>query len=177
MGEPTPIRKRRGRPPQDFLQDPDRFAVALAFALRTLGNSENDAFRSVTALAFGERVTACDVGPRRKQGRGAVPAGCLVTYGLVFQRGGAAGTLAGRATTLRQKGARVWQNPEAAAWLMEMQSAFAVALTVASSAERCVARILELGRLVTKGKLAEARLLPVLSAELPDIFTNDPVQE
>ena len=169
--------KPRGRPRIDFLQDPDRFAIALAFAIKTLGSSENDACRAVAALAFGKRVSACDVGPRRKPGRGAIPAGSLVTYGLAFRNGGAAGTLAGRATTLRQKGARVWQSPEAAAWLMGMQFAFSSALQAASSAERCATRILELGRSVAEGKLAEAHLLIVLSSELPELITNDPQQE
>jgi hypothetical protein len=173
MGEQVPIHKRRGRPPKNFLLDPDRFAIALAFALRTLGSSENDACRAVAAVAFGERVAACDVGPRRKQGRGAIRAGSRVTYSLAFRSGGPAGTLTGRATTLRQKGTRAWQDPKTAAWLMEMQSAFALALMAASSAERCAARILNLGRLVSEGKLDETRLLSILSVELPDLFTND----
>jgi hypothetical protein len=63
------------------------------------------------------------------------------------------------------------------AWLLEKQAAFALALQAASSAERCAIRILQLGRLVVEGNLAEDRLLNVLSAELPDLFTNDPTQE
>jgi hypothetical protein len=61
--------KPRGRPQLDFLQDPDRFAIALAFALRTLGNSENAAFQAVAASAFGSKVSAEQVAPRRKRGR------------------------------------------------------------------------------------------------------------
>jgi hypothetical protein len=66
------------------------------------------------------------------------------------------------------------RDPKAMAWLLERQAAFALALQAASSEERCAKRILELGRRVVEGKLAEGHLLNVLSAELPDLFTNDP---
>jgi hypothetical protein len=165
--------KPRGRPQLDFLQDPDRFAIALAFALRTLGNSENDAFRAVAALALGAKVSAKEVAPRRKRGRGAIPGGLMVTYERVARKGGSTGSLVGRATSLRQKGARTERDPKAMAWLLEKQAAFALALQAASSLERCATRILELGQLVVKGKLAEDRLLGKLSDELPDLFTND----
>ena len=100
-----------------------------------------------------------------------------MTYERVARQGGAAGSLVGRATSLRHKGARVGRDPRAVAWLLQMQAAFALALQAASSVERCTARILELGQLVIEGKLAEDRLLSKLSGELPDLFTNDPAQE
>jgi hypothetical protein len=167
----------RGRPQLDFLQDPDRFAIALAFALTTLGHSENTAFRAVAVLAFGHKASAEEVAPRRKRGRGVIPGGLLVTYERAARRGGATGSLAGRATSLRQKAARIGRDPKAVAWLLQMQAAFTLALQAASSVERCAARILELGQLVIEGKLAEDRLLTKLSGELPDLFTNDPAQE
>jgi hypothetical protein len=166
--------KPRGRPQLDFLQDPDRFAIALAFALRTLGNSENAAFQAVAALAFGSKVSAKEVAPRRKRGRGPIPGGLQVTYERAAHSGAATTTLSGRATSLRHKGARVERDPKAMAWLLGKQAAFALALQAASSAERCATRILELGQLVLEGKLAEDQLLNVLSGELPDLFTNDP---
>jgi hypothetical protein len=164
--------KPRGRPRKDFLQDPDRFAVALAFALKTIGTSENDAFRAVAALAFGSKVFEEQVPPRRKRGRGAIPGGMLVGYERTAIRGGPVGSLIGRADSLRLKTPQIARDPKAMAWLLQMQAAFALALQAASSAERCATRILELGRLVVEGKLPEANLLNVLSAELPDFSTN-----
>jgi hypothetical protein len=169
--------KPRGRPQLDFLQDPDRFAIALAFAFRTLGNSENAAFLAVAALTFGSKVSAQEVAPRRKPGRGAIPGGLQVTYERPVYSGAATTTLAGRATSLRQKARRVGSDPKGMAWLLQMQSAFTLALQAASSAEQCATRILELGQQVVEGKLAQDALLNVLSGELPDLFTNDPVQE
>jgi hypothetical protein len=168
--------KPRGRPQLDFVQDPDRFAIALAFAFRTLGNTENAAFQAVAALALGSKVSTEEVPPRRKRGRGAVPGGLRVTYERLAHKGGAIGSLIGRATSLRQKGARIERDPKAMAWLLEKQAAFAMALQTTSSIERCAQRILELGRQVVDGQLAEDRLLNVLSGE-PDLFTNDPTQE
>jgi hypothetical protein len=167
----------RGRPQLDFVQDPDRFAIALAFALRALGSSENAAFQAVAASGFGSKVSAEQIGPRRKRGRGAIPGGLMVTYERAAHSGAATTTLRGRATSLRHKGARIERDPKAMAWLEEKQAAFALALQSASSAELCAARILELGQDVVKGKLAEDQLLNVLSSELPDLFTNDPGQE
>jgi hypothetical protein len=169
--------KPRGRPQLDFVQDPDRFAIALAFALRTLGSSENAAFQAVAASGFGSKVSAEQIGPRRKRGRGAIPGGLIVTYERAAHSGAATTTLRGRATSLRHKGARVERDPKAMAWLSEKQAAFALALQSASSAELCATRILELGQLVIEGKLAEDHLLNVLSGELPDLFTNDPPKE
>jgi hypothetical protein len=101
----------------------------------------------------------------------------MVTYERAAHSGAATTTLVGRATSLRQKGARMGRDPKAMAWLLQMQAAFALALQAASSSERCATRILELGQLVVKGELAEDRLLNVLSGEMPDLFTNDPAQE
>lgn len=169
--------KRRGRPQLDFLMDPDRFAIALAFALKTLGHSENAAFRAVAVWAFGRKLEVKEVPPRRKPGRGIIPGGPMVTYERAAHAGGPAGSLVGRATTLRQKGARIGGDPKAVLWLLGAQAAFAMALEAASSQERCTARILQLGQLVVEGKLAEDQLLNLLSGELPDLFTNDPPQE
>jgi hypothetical protein len=101
----------------------------------------------------------------------------MVSYVRAAYSGAATTTLIGKATTLRHKGARVERDPRAMVWLLQMQAAFALALQAASSPERCATRILQLGRQVVEGKLAEEKLLNVLSSELPDIFTNDPVQE
>jgi hypothetical protein len=168
--------KPRGRPQLDFLQDPDRFAIALALAFRTLGISENDAFRSVAALAFGFQYDAKEVGPRRKPGRGAIPGGLMVTYVRATYQLAATTTLLGKATTLRQKGARVLRDPSAMAWLLQMQFSFALALEAASP-ERCATRILELGHEVVARKISEDQLLNVLSSELPELITSDRQQE
>lgn len=167
----------RGRPQLDFLQDPDRFAIALAFALRTLGYSENTAFQAVAVLAYGYKVSAEEVAPRRKRGRGAIPGGLLVTYERATYSGAATTTLFGRATSLRHKGTRIGRDPKAVTWLLQMQAAFSMALLAATSTERCTTRILELGWQVVEGKLAEDKLLNVLSGGLSDLFTNDLAQE
>jgi hypothetical protein len=166
----------RGRPHKDFIKDPDRFAIALACAFKAVGTSENDAYRAVAALAFGTWLSAEDVDSRHKPGRGAMPSGSRVTYERAARKGGASGSLQGRATSLRQKASRLGRDPRDMAWLLQMQSALALAVQAATSVERCANRILELGQLVVEGKLAEAELLNVLSAELPDLFTNDPRQ-
>jgi hypothetical protein len=138
-----------------------------------LKSSENDAFRAVAALAFGWQDWAEEIPPRRKRGRGAIPGAFMVSYVRATYSGAATTTLIGKATTLRQKGARVQRDPRAMAWLLQMQFWFATALQAASSPERCASRILELGRQVVEGKLAEEKLLNVLSSELPELITND----
>ncbi|MET3993345.1 hypothetical protein ABID65_004997 [Bradyrhizobium sp. S3.9.2] len=168
----------RGRPRLNFMQDPDRFAIALAFAFKSVGSSENDAFLRACALAFGSEVSAAEVVPRRKRGRGMIPGGVMVTYERAAAKGGASGSLVGRATTLRQKAARARGNPTEMIWLLHTQGAFAMALQAAPAMERCADRILKLVQLVLEGKLAEDdMLLNLLSAELPDLFTNDQPQQ
>jgi hypothetical protein len=155
--------RRRGRPPYNFFIDPERFAIPFIDALTALGVSETDAFKAAAAQIVGVRLELRTVEPRRKQGRGSVPGGTVISYdqGTV--------TIAGKADTLRRKFKQPCL-PEVAAWRRAMAHGFVLALT-GKDRDRCTAKILELATSVGEASYARAVLLPMLEAKkisLPD---------
>jgi hypothetical protein len=152
---------KTGRPPgaprKKFADDPERYAVARADALMALGVSENDALKTAAAWLVGKPVAGENVGPRRKRGRGAIPAGRLVSY---EDRD----VIEGKAVTLRKKRDRAKSDPEAAAWLVAMSRSHVLALSAIRDPERCAEIIMELAAMVGETGYAEVVLLPLLAA-------------
>jgi hypothetical protein len=161
--------KQRGPQKTDFLQDPERFATALALAFQSLGTSETGSWEAVSGLLLGTKVSEEEVAPRRIRGRGAIPGGTRITYHRNGIPGGTAANFKGKADTIRKKAKRAGDDPKAGAWLLQMQAAFAMALAASFNRERCAAQIMELADKVNRGILAESLLLNALSAWLPGI--------
>jgi hypothetical protein len=150
--------KPRGAPPKKLGNDPERYAIARATALMALGVSENAAFKISAAWLVGKPVAGQDVGPRRKRGRGAIPAGRLESY-----EQGDRGLIESKVATLRKKRDRAESDPEAKAWLVAMSRTHVLALK-AKDYDRCASKIRELAEEVGEARYAEAVLLPLLAA-------------
>jgi hypothetical protein len=160
----------RGRPPYDFLHDPERYAIAYIDALVALGVSETDAFKAAAARMIGIPMGCRTVGPRRKRGRGLVQGGVLVNYD------NGSTTIVGKADTLRRKFKRP-MSPEEGMWRVAMGHAFLLALR-GKDLHRCASKIEELAKSVGEAAHAQTELLPLLAARffppdfMPDVQTE-----
>jgi hypothetical protein len=156
-------KRPRGASRKQFAHDSERYAISRADAYIALGVSENDAFMTVAVQMLGAVVASENVGPRRKRGRGLVPAGTLVTYERRVTGGGSAATFAGKATTLRLKARGAEQDPQAVAWRTAIGRCYVLAFT-AKDHTISASIIWELASLV--GEEAQPRdvLLPLLEA-------------
>jgi hypothetical protein len=160
----------RGRPPYDFLHDPERYAIAYIDALVALGVSETDAFKAAAARMIGIPMGCRTVGPRRKRGRGLVQGGVLVNYD------NGSTTIVGKADTLRRKFKRP-MSPEEGMWCVAMGHAFLLALR-GKDLHRCASKIEELAKSVGEAAYAQTELLPLLAARffppdfMPDVQTE-----
>jgi hypothetical protein len=160
----------RGAPPKEFSRDPERYAISHADALKALGVSENDAFTIAATWMLGKPVAAEHVGPRRKHGRGAIPAGWRVEYMRDPLAEGSA-SIEGKAATLRKKAKLAESDPQAKAWRVAMSRASVLALSATRDSDRCASIILELAEMVGETSYAKDVLLPLLAARfvaLPD---------
>lgn len=153
----------RGAPRKTFVHDPERYAISRADAFRSLGVSENDAFMTVAAQLIGTAVAEQRVGPRRKRGRGSVPAGVLVSYQRRAGGGGSAASFAGKASTLRRKAKAAERDAQAVAWRKAMGRAYVLAL-IGNDHDRCAVIIWELAAQVGEEAHASNVLLPLLAA-------------
>ena len=147
----------RGRPPYDFLRDPERYAIAYIDALGVLGTSETDAFKIAAAQIVGVPIGCRTVDPRRKRGRGLVGGGELVNYD------NGPTTIVGKADTLRRKFKRP-MSPEERVWRLAMGRAFLLALR-GKDWDRCASKIEELAKSVGEAAYAQTVLLPLLAAK------------
>jgi hypothetical protein len=120
----TPTLKRRGRPHLSFLQDPDRFLLAIATAFPDLGTSRKGAIEITVAA-----IEGCVVGPNLKPGWGR---GLNLLYDQYAMRPapGRAASIGNRERELRRKLKRVLKDPAAARWLAAMSQATLLALRV-----------------------------------------------
>ena len=148
----------RGRPPYDFLRDPERYAISLIDALVVLGTSETDAFKIAAAQIVGIPMGCRTVGPRRKRGRGLVRGGLLVNYDYCST------TMVGKADTLRRKFKRSMSTEEHV-WRLAMGRAFLLALN-GKDLHPCASEIGELAESVGEAQYAQAVLLPLLAAKI-----------
>src|ERR1700712_1994375 len=74
----------RGRPTKPLLQDPDRFWIAYAYAMESVGLSERAAFDRIAVIVFGEVDSFEEVRPRKRRGGLIRPAGVLVRSSKVL---------------------------------------------------------------------------------------------
>jgi hypothetical protein len=146
-----------GRPPYDFLGDPERYAISLIDALVVLGTSETDAFKIAAAQIVGIPMGCRTVDPRRKRGRGLVQGGELINYDRKIR-------IEGKAVTLRRK-FKQSTAPEELAWRVTMGRAFLLALR-GKDLHRCASKIEELAKSVNEAQYAQAVLLPLLAAKI-----------
>jgi hypothetical protein len=175
----TPVLKRRGRPRLGFLQDPDRFLLAIAIAFPDLGTSRKGAIEITIAAIEGYAI-----GPNLKPGWGR---GLNLLYDQYAMRPvpGRAASIGNRERELRRKLKRALKDPAAVRWLAAMSEATLLALRVVVPAhgtagelimeladtvgERTFAHdvLLELWRLQSLRQIERAcRVLPV-SNKLP----------
>jgi hypothetical protein len=154
----TGVSAPRGRPPYDFLHDPERYAIAYIDALVALGVSETDAFKAAAARMVGIPMGCRTVDPRRKRGRGLVQGGVLVNY----ENGST--TIVGKADTLRRKFKRP-MSPEEGMWRVAMGHAFLLAMR-GKDLHRCALTIEELAKSVGEVAYAQTVLLPLLAAKI-----------
>jgi hypothetical protein len=161
----------RGRPPKDFLRDPERFAIPYALALMKVFNaSENDAFTAAAAqLPPSTAVNTTETGLRRKRGRGALPPGLSVTYKRNLA------TFASKSSTLLKRARKA--KAKHPAWCQAMSRAFELALRPEGDRQFSSLEIMRLTTAVDEGAYALAVLLPLLAAkfhQLPEYFPNLP---
>jgi hypothetical protein len=147
----------RGRPPYDFLNDPERYAIAYVDALVTLGVSETDAFKVAAAHIVGIPRGCRTVGPRRKRGRGLVQGGVLINYDRKTR-------IEGKAVTLRRH-FKQSTAPKEVVWRMAMGRAFLLALR-GKDLQRCPSKIMELAKSVNEAQYAQVVLVPQLAARI-----------
>jgi hypothetical protein len=172
-------RPRKPRPPppsreekrwRKFLQDPDRYAVALLDALLALeAGSERACAMAVVAMRIG-----VEGNPQHRAGGSVVTNWeCKPT-----RKGSRAGTLEGAAVTLRQKRAHCG-SPLEATWRTAMASAFMVVIG-ARNPEAARPVILQRAAAVGERRFAERVMLPMLVAKfapsetLPEFLAKTP---
>lgn len=155
--------RRRGRPRGAFLQDPDRYLLAVATVFRELGTSCSGAIEIAVAAIEGHVV-----GDNLKPGWGH---GLNLLYAefAMRPRRGAASTIDSRARELRRKMKRAVKDPAAARWLAAMSEAVLLALWAhapsQASGMTAGAAILELGAIVGKSEFAHEVLLALWRSE------------
>jgi hypothetical protein len=116
--------KRRGRPHLDFLQDPDRFLLAIAAVFRDLGTSRKGAIEIAVAAIEGHVV-----GPNLKPGWGR-GLGLLYDHYVMRPAPGRAASIDNRERELRRKLKRALKDPACVRWLGAMAQATLLALRV-----------------------------------------------
>jgi len=149
--------KPRGRPPYDFLHDPERYAIAYVDALVALGVSETDAFKAAAAHIVGIPMGYRTVDSRRRRGRGLVEGGGLINYDRKTR-------IEGKAVTLRRK-FKQSTAPEELVWRVTMGRAFLLALR-GKDLYRCASKIEELAKSVGEVAYAQTVLSPLLAAKI-----------
>jgi hypothetical protein len=150
-----PRRPRVGRPAQPFLEDPDRYAIALLDAMLALEMG------SARACAMG--VAVWQVGSQADPPR--VLAGRVVTNWerRRTRKNSTAGTLEGRAVTLRTKQRRSCTEQEGR-WRVAMAKAFTLVLRARDPAAVKLA-ILAHAISIGEGEFAGRVMLPMLDAK------------
>jgi hypothetical protein len=154
--ERPPRRPKAGRPPLRFRDDPDRYAVALLDALLALDmGSEYACSMGVAAWLVG-----LDGDPARVRSDGLTS----TNWWRRRTRGGvSAGTLQGKAATLKQKRRRCRSLGEAA-WRRAMAACFMLTIG-ARNPETAKPAILDRAASVGEREFAERVMLPMVAAK------------
>jgi hypothetical protein len=153
------MRRRRGRPPiENFLQDPDRYLLAVAAAFPDLGTTRRGAVEIAVAA-----IEGYPVGPNLKPGWGR-GLGLLYEEFTMRREPGMAATIPNRARELRRKMKRAAKDPVAARWIAVMSQAAALALWAAvppPGGKTAGELIIELARLVGEEAFATQTLIEI----------------
>lgn len=161
----------RGRPKKNFLDDPERYAVALSDALHSLGMTGKDAFTFVAAVLAAQetKISKLEDGSANIRYESALPGGPSVTIA------GKADTLRGKSKLRPRKGSpQKAISEEEAHWRKMMALAFAIALK-AKDEIRCSILIRQIVAEVGEVSFGETYLLPMLRAKFqpPDFSPPD----
>lgn len=149
----------RGRPSKGWLNDPDRYAIALAEGLMlSRGESERVAFDTAVALTSGQERE-----PSKKP-RGKRPPDWIQTAFSIPVMA----SVSGRASTLRKKANEKALTREEADWRKSMALAFALVF-VGKDFDRCAEKISELTGGIGEDEYGRNILLPMLAARLRPI--------
>lgn len=116
-----------GRPPKKFLQDRDRYPMALALAYQALGMS----LRGACEAAVGS-TEGLITGRNFNRGRGGHGMNLIDWKYDLRHKPGAAATIDGRARGVRQKLKKANRDPNVLRWLNLMRDAFLTALQTAA---------------------------------------------
>src|SRR4051812_11871258 len=164
--------KPRGRPRKSFLEDPERYAIALSDALAALGLSEPDSFAFAAAILMGEEV-AIEWLPN---------GGARIRYGRVCAPGEPTTTILGKADTLRgkakhraRKGAKLTPfTRDEMHWRQHMALCIMVVLG-AKDEVRCAEKVRQLAAEIGEAEFCESQLIPMLKRkfEPPDFSPPD----
>jgi hypothetical protein len=146
--------RKRGRPRNTFLSDPDRYPLALAHVYREMGASRRGAIEIAVAGMEG-RV----VGPNQWPGYGRGLSMLEFDYELPGHTYNADG-IADRARGLRRKMKAAAKDEASVRWLAAMSAAWWIALQ--RGPERA---ILEMAESVNEADYARDVLLPVASGQ------------
>jgi len=122
--------RRRGRPDWDWRTWAPRYAIALSDGFQAMGLSERAAVDLAVALFYGTEIESAKPG--------------YITYQLRVNP--SAATIAGRASTIRQKANRVPIPVGFANWRITMAKAFLIALNASGDISRAGLHILALAR-------------------------------
>lgn len=162
--KPKPPPHPRGGQPLAFLEDPDRYWVALMDAFLALANDPEFSERNAAIAAASWEVGQEGDAPRPS----ADHPGLVVTNWLrnVTRRRARAGTLDGRAATLRKK-YRAACAPDEAAWRVAMAGCFMLAIgaRVGRKPETAKAAILARAEAIGEADFAREVLFPMIASK------------
>ena len=154
---PPPSREQKLA--RKFLKDPDSYAGALLGAMLALEMGSKRA----CAMGIGAMEVGVEGNPQRVSGDGRVVTNWELGRTI---RGSRAGTLEGRASTLRVKQGRI-RSAEEGRWRTAMVSAFMFVLRARCDSEAVKSIIVACAESVGEGDFARRVMLPMLAAKFP----------
>ena len=151
--------KPKGRPSLSWIDDPDRYAIALAEGLMlSRGESERVAFDTAVALTSGQECESSKK-PRGKRPPDWVKSAFRIPVMV---------SISGRSSTLRKKANGKVLTHEEANWRKSMTLAFALVFA-GKDFDRCSEKIIELTCAIGEDEYGRNVLLPMLDARLRPI--------
>ena len=154
---PPPSREQKLA--RKFLKDPDGYAGALLDAMLALRMGSERA----CAMGIAAMVVGVEGNPQRVSGDGRVITNWELGRTI---RGSKAGTLEGRASTLRVKQGRI-RSAEESRWRTTMASAFMLVLCARCDSEAVRSTIVARAESVGEDDFARRVMLPMLAAKFP----------
>lgn len=166
-------RRSRGRPSKSFLEDPERYSIALSDALIALGVPEPSAFTLAATLLVG-RVESLEVESSGRQGHVVLVRDDSSPEKPTTSLLGKADTLRGKSKHRPRKGVAAPLSDEEAMWRTAMAVCFQLAL---NPKDRLASEVVIRCSAATVGEAeyAERTILPMLSQKFwpPDFSPPD----